>query len=129
MNIKLILTLGLILSLFFIKTSNAQSKSDCMKLHQGKFTYGPSENPNLVEIKGNKHIEYHSNKKYYIKSKLIWVNDCEYNMTIKKNTDPSLPIGKGATMNVKINKVEGNKIYYLSTFNNFTYNGVYTKIE
>jgi len=54
-----------------------------------------------VNIKGKKHIEYHSNRKYYIKSKLRWVSDCEYNMIIKKVTIPDFPYGKGDLMNIK----------------------------
>lgn len=55
-------------------------------------------------IKGKNHIEYHDNGKYIIKSKLDWVSDCEYNMTMTKITIPDFPYAIGEVMNVKVNK-------------------------
>ena len=128
------ITLKLIIGIIFlsITTMNfvyVQSDENCNILHGGNFTYGNADNLIKVNIKGKKHIEYHNNGKYYIKSELDWLSDCEYNMTMKKVTIPDFPFGKGDVMNVKIKKVDGNKIYYTSTVNGQSFDGVFTKIE
>ncbi len=121
-------SIGIIaLILMTLTTTYAQSENNCNQLHRGTFTYGYADDVVKVVFKKKKHIEYHG--KYYIKSKLVWVNDCEYNMTMKKVTIPDFPFGKGDVMNVKINKVEGDKIYYTSTVNGLSFEGMFTKIE
>ena len=126
---KLIFTLGILTSSLIASTVYAQSENGCNALHSGKFTYGNPTNLIKVEINGKKHVEYHDNGQYYIKSKLEWLSDCEYNMTMKKVTIPNFPFGKGDVMNVKIDKVEGNKIYYTSTVNGKSWKGVFNKTE
>ena len=79
------ISIGIILlSLMTFTNAYSQSENNCKELHRGTFVYGDSEDLVKVIIKGKKHKEYHNNRKYYIKSKLVWVNDCEYDMTIKK---------------------------------------------
>lgn len=130
MKIKLkIFTSVICFSFLTFNMTYAQSSENCQTLHRGVFTYGEADDLVKVNIKGRKQIEYHDNGKYYIKSKIKWVNDCEYNMTMKKITIPDFPFGKGDVMNVKINKVDGNKIYYTSTVNGESWDGVFTKIE
>ncbi len=90
------------------------SDEDCLILHEGTFKYGDKDHEVKVVIKGKNHTEYHENGKYVIKSKLEWVNDCEYNMTMTKITIPNFPYGVGDVMNVRINEVVGNEIYYTS---------------
>jgi len=124
--LKGIIILGL---LAITNLTYAQSIENCNILHEGNFTYGTADDLIKVNIKGEKHIEYHNNGTYYIKSKLDWVSDCEYNVTMKKVTIPNFPFGKGDVMNVKINKVDGNKIHYTSTVNEQSWDGVFTKIK
>jgi len=88
-------------------------KGDCTILHEGTFTYGEGKDLVKVVIDGKDHTEYHDNGKYVIKSELVWVNDCEYNMTMTEVTIPNFPYGSGDVMNVKINKVKGiNRVVY-----------------
>lgn len=125
-----VLTGIIVLSLLTITNLTfAQSIENCNIVHEGNFTYGTGDNLKKVTIKGKKHIEYDNNGKYYIKSKLVWVSDCEFNMTMKKVTIPNFPFGKGDIMNVKIKKVDGNKIYYTSTVNGQSWDGIFIKIE
>jgi len=103
--------------------------SGCKLLHKGTFKYGNTEKEIKVVIKGNKHTEYHNGGKYIIESKLDWVNDCEYNMTMTKITIPDFPYKVGDVMNVKINEVKENDIYYTSTVNGKSWKGKLIKIE
>lgn len=125
----LIVLFGLnLLTIMSFKSLN-KAEGDCSILHQGTFQYGSIGNEVKVEIKGESHIEYHNGGKYIIKSKLIWVNDCEYNMTMTKVTIPDFPYGKGDVMNVKINKVIGNEIYYTSTVKGVSWEGKLVKLK
>ena len=119
----------LLFTLFTIGNITAQSDEECAILHNGTFTYGEADNIVTVKIEGENHMEYHNEGKYYIKSKLIWVNECEYNMTMKKVTIPNFPYGKGDVMNVKVSAVEGNVIKYTSTVQGQSWEGIITKIE
>ncbi len=89
--------------------------TDCKILHEGVFYYESPKGKVKVIFKGKKHMEYHQGGKYFVKSKLKWVNDCEYNMTLKKTNYPNFPFKKGEIMNVKINKTDTNFIYYTAT--------------
>jgi hypothetical protein len=129
MNKVMKVSIGFIFLTLMAFTITPKVDNDCGILHKGTFTYGNSKNLVKVMIKGKNHIEYHNDGKYYIKSKLDWVNECEYNMTMTKVTIPDFPYGKGDVMNVTINKVDGNKIYYTSTIKGQSWNGIFTKIE
>lgn len=123
------LSIGLLFLTLLSFTKTLEQANDCSILHKGTFIYGNSKHLVKVIIKEENHIEYHNNGKYYIKSKLDWIDECEYNMTISEVTIPNFPYRKGAIMNVRVNKVVGNKIYYTSTVNGKSWNGVFTKID
>ena len=122
------LLLLVIATCFLSLTAFSQSAEDCQILHEGTFTY-EGEKPVKVVIKGKEHTEYHNDGKYVIQSKLEWVNDCEYNMTMTKVTIPDFPFKPGDVMNVKINRVEGNDIYYTSTVKGQSWEGKLTKVK
>lgn len=99
-------------------------KLDCTMLHSGTFTYtDDSGNEVIVIIEGENHTEYHQDKKYVVESKIKWVNDCEYNATLTKATLPDFPYKKGTVMNVKVDRIEGNFIYYTGTVKGKNYKG------
>lgn len=129
MNILTKLSAGLMLLTLMAFTLNPIKNQDCSILQKGEFTYGSSDNLTKVVIKGKNHTEYHDNGKYIIKSKMEWVNECEYNMTMKKITIPNFPYKKGDVMNVKIDRVENNKIYYTSTVKGQSWKSILTKIK
>lgn len=126
---KLTLAFALLITLFGFKAYQETSDKGCEILHEGTFKYGDTDDEIKVVIKGESHTEYHQGGKYIIKSKLVWVNDCEYNMTMTKITIPKFPYGKGDVMNVKINEVKGNKIFYTSTVKGQSWTGSLIKIE
>ncbi|MCB0705752.1 MAG: hypothetical protein KDC34_10605 [Saprospiraceae bacterium] len=123
------LSVGLLLLSIMAFTSSMVGNLDCSILHKGTFTYNGSDGLVEVVIKGKSHIEYHNNGKFYIKSKIKWLNECEYDMTLKEVTLPNFPYSKGEVMHVKIDGISGNKIYFISTINGENYSGVLTKID
>ena len=114
--------------LLLLSTKNVIGQ-DCSIAHEGKFKYRNGKDEVIVETKGKDHTEHHNKGKYFIKSKIEWLNDCEYNMTMTEVTIPNFPYGPGDVMNVKINKVAGKEIFYTSTVKGVTWEGKLTKIK
>jgi hypothetical protein len=102
---------------------------DCAILHEGTFKYGDIGEEIIVKIKEKEHIELHNKGKYFIKSEIIWVSDCEYNMTMKEITIPDFPYGPGDVMNVKVDKITGKEIYYTSAVKGESWKGKLIKIK
>lgn len=101
---------------------------DCRIMHEGTFLYGDINKPIRVVINGENHTEYYEGGKYVIQSKLNWVNPCEYNMTMTKVTIPNFPNGIGDIMNVRIEEVKGDQIYYTASVNGKTWKGRFFKL-
>lgn len=110
-KLKLFSTLFLV-----VVTSVVSAQSDtamnCKILRDIKLKYisGPDSTAYVV-IKGNKHAEYLENGKYYIKSDLEWISDCEYKATLTAVTLPGFPFKPGVTMQVKYERIENGIIY------------------
>ncbi len=129
MKKSLLLTIA-ILSICLMGFNTATiTDNDCTILHNGTFVYGNPGEEIKVVIKGNRHTEYHQNGEYMIKSKIVWTDECEYNMTITKVTIPNFPYQKGDVMNVQVNSVNGNEIYYTSTVQGVSWEGKFTKVK
>jgi hypothetical protein len=107
---------------------SAQSK-DCKIMHQGKFKYMADAEEVIVTIQDSSMTEYHQGGKYTIKTRIDWVSDCEYNITVLKVTVPSFALGTGDEVNVKINRIEGKEIYYTLTVKSVSWEGKFTKLE
>ncbi len=106
------------------------TKTNCSILKHGKFKYIDIEDTSAyVIINNTKHIEYHNNNKYYIKSDIKWLSDCEYEMTMTEITIPNFPFKPGDLMNVKVNKIENEVIYYTSTVNGSSWPGRFKIIK
>jgi hypothetical protein len=103
------------------------SAQDCAVLKDGVFTYKNGKENVLVLFNGNEHVEYHNDKKYFIKSTIQWISDCEYYLTLKEITLPNLPFKAGTKLHIKITKVNGDKVYYKSTLGSRSWEGRLTK--
>ncbi|HSY62812.1 MAG TPA: hypothetical protein VK796_13100 [Cytophaga sp.] len=109
--------------------SNRIAVDGCSILHSGTFEYIADKDKVKVVIDGENHTEYHKGGKYVMESKLVWVNECEYNATLAKVTIPDCPFPVGTVMNVKINKVEGKTIFYTATIKGQSFPGELKKIK
>lgn len=104
-----------ILILFLTATiSIAQTNKDidCKILKNIKLKYIENEDKTAyVVIKDNKHVEYLRDGKYFIKSDLDWINECEYNAKMTEITLPNFPFKPGEIMNVKFEKIENGFVF------------------
>jgi hypothetical protein len=106
---KLLKSLLTLSTLFIVTISYAQIDKiqDCKILKYSKLKYVDNDDKTAyIVIKNNKHVEYFENEKYFIKSDLVWINECEYNATMTQITLPNFPFKPGEVMNVKFEKIE-----------------------
>ncbi|SNR81952.1 hypothetical protein [Flavobacterium sp. ov086] len=95
---------------------------DCKILKDIKLKYAHrQDNTDYIIIKDNKHIENLEGGKYYIKSDLEWLSDCEYNAKITEITLPDFPFKVGEIMNVKFEQIKNDVIYGTATIRNQTF--------
>jgi hypothetical protein len=93
-------------------------------MKNGSFKYLDAEDSTAYfEIENENHIEYHQGGKYYIKSRLKWITDCQYEMKMLENTIPDFPFKPGEKMIVTIINIEGEIIYYTSEVRNMKWKG------
>ena len=124
---KVLSILSILVSFMFF--SFTPPPMDCTIMKQGTFTYGKKKSKVIVKIKEYTHTEYHSDGKYYMVSKIKWIDDCSYTATLVENTVPYLPIKVGTELTVNITKIKGDKISYTAGFGNRTWKGKYTKLS
>ncbi|MDB2385055.1 hypothetical protein N9V96_01135 [Polaribacter sp.] len=117
-----------LLMLFFFIGLMSFTKDNCASfLKNKKFTYRVKKEDVLIVFKKNQYVEYHENKKYFIKSDIEWISSCEYNLIIKETTLPNFPFKMGTKMHIIIEKIKGNKVYYTGTLGGRSWEGRMTR--
>jgi len=115
-------------SLVFAQDNN--SNANCSILKQGSFKYlDIKDTTAYFDIDKENHTEYHRNGKYYIKSKIKWLTDCQYEMKMISNTIPDFPFKPGDVMIVTVDKIEGDIIYYTSEVHGDKWEGRLLKLK
>ena len=112
--------------------SNAQNslKSDCSIMKSGKFKYLEAQDTSaFFEITDTSHTEYYNNGKYYIKSEMSWISDCQYSMKMLENTIPEFPFKPGDVMLVTIKRVDNDIIFFTSEVNGMKWDGKVRKLD
>lgn len=114
---------------FFAISSKAQENT-CSVMKKGTFRYMGTEDPSAYfEINDTTHVEYHQKKKYRIRSHLKWIDDCNYELTMREITVPDFPFTIGDKLHVEIIKTEDNLIYYRASVNGRSWPGIAKKIK
>ena len=104
------------------------SPENCSFLKNNSFEYKVGSKNVLVVFSDEDYVEYHENKKYFIKSEVEWLADCEYNLTIQESTLPKFPFRVGTVMHIKIDRVKGKKVYYTATLGGRSWEWKMTRI-
>ena len=97
-------------------------------LTDGKYTYKFKNRDILVEIKDGFYYEYHP-KKEYIKAKIDWLSEYEYQLIIIDMEKRGVPFTVGSKLIAKITKIKGDEYFYTSRLNNKTGNGSFKKVK
>lgn len=102
---------------FYILQKQSTEKVNYTLLKNCKLKYFEiDDNSTYIIIKDNIHIEFPNGGKNYIKSKLEWINDFEYNATIIELTASDSIFKIGDKLNVKFDKIDNETVYYTATF-------------
>jgi len=113
--------------------ASAQSDTtniDCAIVKQGRFKYlDIPDTTAYFDLDGEDHTEHHRRGKYYIKSKIKWLDQCRYEMKMIANTLPRFPFKPGDVMIVTIDKIEDNIIYYTSQVGSDSWTGRLIKLK
>jgi len=109
--------------------SNKISSSAIIPLIENeKFTYKSHGKEVLVIFNETEHLELFNNKKYYIKSKVLWSSKNECSLTIISSDLPHFPFKNGTKLGMKIIKIKGQLVYYESTLGGRTWSGKMRKL-
>lgn len=120
---------ALLLSVSLLLMPFIKRQEPCAVMKQGSFKYLDADDTTAYfDITGEKHTEYHQNKKYYIKSDMKWVDDCTYELTMTGITIPNFPFKTGDKMKVEILRVEKDIIFYRSTVMGNSWDGRLKKL-
>ena len=109
---KLFKSLSILILSTTISVAQSNKEIDCKILKDIKLKY--VDNPDktaYVVIKDKKHVEYLKDGKYFIKSDLDWISECEYNAKMTEITLPNFPFKAGEVMNVKFEKIENGFVF------------------
>lgn len=120
-NLKLYLLIALAIP--FISFIHVAPDCSIMKAGTFKYLDVPDDPSAYFEIDGKKHTEYHENGKYIMRSKIEWINECTYELTLKKSDNPALDFKRGTTMRVTIEDTQGNIISYKATMGGNSWHG------
>nr|WP_315032242.1 hypothetical protein [uncultured Chryseobacterium sp.] len=99
----------------FQAQATEQKKPDnppkCTHIKEGKFLrVSYPESVWYMVVKDNVQTEYFNNGKDYIKSTLVFVDDCNYKVTITEKSDPNDPAQIGDVFNNKIVATQDNLV-------------------
>ena len=119
----------LALSSILLSFSLGKEGKDCSIIKNSNFTYINQGKEVFVVFKGNEYVEYHNNRKHFIKAEIEWITDCEYNLIIEESTIPGFPLDGGTSMNIQVNRVSGNKVFYTCTLGTKSWKGKMTKTK
>lgn len=99
---------------------------------KGQFTYGGSVMTITIfrndSIQTDKVVSNASGNTYYLKSKIDWSNSCEYNLTLISSS-AKYKYPPGTVLNVKIDDIQGKKLFYTKTIDGKSKKGEMRKIK
>jgi hypothetical protein len=102
----------------------------CTNIKEGKFLR--ANYPEAIwhmTIKDNVQTEYFNNGKDYIKSTLVFVDDCNYKSIVMEKSDKNDPAQVGDVFNNKVVATQDNLIKVNTKIDGSQFDAVYIKIK
>lgn len=104
--------------------------SPCTILKSGSFKIGDiQDTTSYIVFTSSSQTEYYNFKRYWIRSSIKWVSDCEYELTVLSVNYPGLLCRRGDKMSIRIINVDGNTINYEALIDGRRERGRYLKTE
>ena len=96
---------------FFFGAKSQENTSKCNKVKKGRFEMvGPQGGSIKIKRKNNIQIERYSRQRVKHKFTINWIDDCNYELTLKKSRIKSLIDDTEVKLYVRVTKV--SKFYY-----------------
>ncbi|MET3036363.1 hypothetical protein ABXT08_09690 [Chryseobacterium sp. NRRL B-14859] len=136
MNFLKIFSIGmLVLSASQMRAQQTEMKkpdnpAKCANIREGKFLR--TNYPEAIwymTIKDNVQTEYFNNGKDYIKSTLVFVDDCNYTSIVLEKSDKNDPAQIGDVFNNKVVETQDNFLKIQSKIENTQFEVVYVKVK
>ncbi|KPE50698.1 hypothetical protein [Chryseobacterium indologenes] len=110
--------------------SKPDKTAQCKNLKEGKFL---RENyPEVIwymTVKDNVQTEYFNNGKDFIKSTLVFVDDCNYKAIVTEKSDKNDPVQIGDVFSTKIMQTQGNFLKVQTKIENNQFELTYIKVK
>lgn len=102
----------------------------CANIKEGKFLRANyPESIWYMTIKDNIQTEYFNNGKDYIKSTLVFVDDCNYKAIVMEKSDKNDPAQIGDVFNNKITETQDSFLKVQTKVENTQFEAVYIKVK
>ncbi|MDR3711393.1 MAG: hypothetical protein P4L51_01155 [Puia sp.] len=95
---------------------DAREHCGLLKTHKLRYL-SIADSSAYIILNGDSAIEYHHYDKYRLTARLEWAGECEYNLILSSVDIPGFVYHPGDVMHVRIDRIEGDLIYYYSTIN------------
>lgn len=136
MNLLKIFSAGMLLAAAIqIQAQTAEQKkpdnpAKCANIKEGKFLRAnyPESIWNMT-IKDNVQTEYFNNGKDFIKSTLVFVDDCNYKAIVMEKSDKNDPAQVGDVFNNKIVATQDNLLKVNTKIEGSSFDVVYIKVK
>jgi len=136
MNVLKIFSAGILLMTAAVAhaQSTEQKKPDnpakCTNIKEGKFVRSNyPESIWYMTIKDNVQTEYFNNGKDFIKSTLVFVDDCNYKAIVMEKSDKNDPAQVGDVFNSKIVATQDNLLKVNIKIEGTSFDVVYVKVK
>lgn len=108
----------------------SDNPAKCQNIKAGKFLrVDMPVDKWVMTIQDNIQTEYYNDGKDYVKSRLDFVDDCSYKVTIIAKSEENYPVKLGEVMVNRIIETDRNFIKLTSEYNNKTFEFVLSKVE
>ncbi len=115
---------GLLILFVSAAFSQAGGKPDCAELKNHRLQHlNLKDSSAYILLSEDSAIEYHNNGRHTIRARVQWFNDCEYVMTLTEVTIPDFAYHPGDVMYIRIDRIEKDRVYYISTINGNSWEG------
>ncbi|PIF46042.1 hypothetical protein CLU96_3060 [Chryseobacterium sp. 52] len=113
-----------------IKFDKPDQPAKCKNIRDGKFLrVNYPEGIWYMTIKDNIHTEYFNNGKDFIKSTIVFVDDCNYKVIVLEKSDKNDPVQIGDVFNNKIVETQDNLLKVHSKIENDQFEIIYVKVK
>ncbi|WP_153392641.1 hypothetical protein [Chryseobacterium vaccae] len=110
--------------------SKPDKPAKCKSLKEGKFLReNYPEGIWYMTVKDNVQTEYFNNGKDFIKSTLVFVDDCNYKAIVIEKSDKNDPVQIGDVFSVKIMETQDNFLKVQTKIDNNQFELTYVKVK